>query len=379
MLKIHGRIVVAAALVAAAGLVSTAFAQDTAAPKAEPKTKQKAEKQVSLKAGDKAPALQVESFIKGDPVTSFEAGKVYVVEFWATWCGPCIRAFPHLSELQAEYKSSGVTFVGVNMGEDWHGAKYDDDMPAKVRAFVQKKDKKMQYTVAYDGATKFMSKNWFEAAGQGGIPCAMVVDKAGKIAWIGHPMNLDYVLPDVLAGKWDVETGPTKVEEASKAAFKALEPFYGAMQGGDMKEALAELNKLKKENPKAFSQVEDAEMTVLFGAGEEEKAMAIARKTVDTAIADEDAAPLNEIAWTIVDPEGNVKNKDLDLALKAANKAVEFEPKDGTILDTLARVYWVKGDKAKAIELQQKAIGMTDNKRMKAQLQATLDEYKDGK
>lgn len=372
MLKIFGRSLVVAALVATAGLTAPAFSQDA-------KTAEKAEKQVTLKAGDKAPALQVESFIKGDAVTAFEPGKTYVVEFWATWCGPCIRAFPHLSELQEEYKSSGVTFIGVNIGEDWRGVKYDSEVATKVREFVKKKDKKMQYTVAYDGGTKFMAKNWFEAAGQGGIPCCMVVDKAGKIAWIGHPMNLDYVLPDVVAGKWDVATGPAKVEEASKAAFKALEPFYGAMQSGDMKEALAELNKLRTDNPKAFAQVEDAEMTVLFGAGEEEKAMTIARKVVDKAIAEEDAAPLNEIAWTIVDPEGTIKNKDLDLAMKAATKAVEFEPKDGTILDTLARVHWTKGDKAKAIELQQKAVDMTENKNMKRQLQATLTEYKEGK
>ncbi len=375
MLSQSGRSLVAALVLAVGGFTTVTTAQDST--KAE-KPKAKAEAAKSLKVGDKAPAIQVEGFIKGDAVTSFEAGKVYVVEFWATWCGPCVKAFPHLSNLQEEYKSQGVTFIGTNVGEDWRGTEYTAETRTKVNEFVTKKTTKMRYTVAYDGGTKFMENNWFKAAGQNGIPCAMVVDKAGKIAWIGHPMNLDYVLPDVVTGKWDYTTGPEKAEKAADAAQEKLQPIFQNFQS-DPKEALKEFEKLEKSDPKALSMIEDMKMSLLFAAGEEEKGMALARKTVDAAIADQDAMPLNEIAWTIVDPEGSIKNKDLALALKAATKAVEFEPKDGTILDTLARVYWTKGDKAKAIELQEKAVGMTDNKRMKAQLQATLDEYNAGK
>ena len=54
--------------------------------------------------GSKAPELQIAKYVKGDSVEQFQDGKVYVVEFWATWCGPCIAAFPHLSELQAEHQ-----------------------------------------------------------------------------------------------------------------------------------------------------------------------------------------------------------------------------------------------------------------------------------
>src|SRR5262245_9646167 len=83
----------------------------------------------SLTVGDKPPALEVSAWVKGDAVKSFESGKVYVVEFWATWCPPCRKSIPHLTELQAKYKEKGVTIVGVSV--------WERDVAA-VRPFVEK-------------------------------------------------------------------------------------------------------------------------------------------------------------------------------------------------------------------------------------------------
>src|SRR4051794_37880273 len=66
-----------------------------------------------LRVGDPAPLLKVSKWLQGKEVKRYEPGKVYVVEFWATWCGPCIGAMPHLSNLQTEFKDRGLTVIGV--------------------------------------------------------------------------------------------------------------------------------------------------------------------------------------------------------------------------------------------------------------------------
>lgn len=65
-----------------------------------------------LEIGSVAPPLSIAQWINGEAIDGFNMGQVYVVEFWATWCGPCRTSMPHLSQLQDQYGEE-VNFVGV--------------------------------------------------------------------------------------------------------------------------------------------------------------------------------------------------------------------------------------------------------------------------
>jgi thiol-disulfide isomerase/thioredoxin len=148
-----------------------------------------------LKIGDQAPALSTGKWIKGDPVTKFEKDKVYLVEFWATWCGPCVKSIPHLTELQAKYPK--LVVIGQNCMEK------DQNV---VKEFVHKQGEKMNYRVVLDDTSKdaagVMNRSWLNAIGQNGIPFAFLVDQKGRLVWSGHPAALtNEMIETCLAGK----------------------------------------------------------------------------------------------------------------------------------------------------------------------------------
>jgi thiol-disulfide isomerase/thioredoxin len=153
---------------------------------------------VTLKAGDAAPALSIEQWLKGSPVSAFESGKVYVVEFWATWCPPCVASIPHLTEIQAKHPE--IVVIGVAGSERRPADGQPDTRVEKLNAFIAQRGEGMTYRVAYD-EDRSMPKSWMEPAGQGGIPCTFIVGRDGKIAWIGHPVAMDKHLDAAIAAK----------------------------------------------------------------------------------------------------------------------------------------------------------------------------------
>lgn len=142
-----------------------------------------AESSASLTVGSIAPRISVDRWLKGAPVYNYERGRVYVVEFWATWCTPCVASIPHLTELQKKYPN--ITIIGVTASEQPTRSNLDDRL-SKAESFVAKQGTRMDYTVAYDG-NGFMWSNWMIPAQRGGIPSTFIVGPEGRIEWIGHP------------------------------------------------------------------------------------------------------------------------------------------------------------------------------------------------
>jgi thiol-disulfide isomerase/thioredoxin len=329
----------------------------------------------TLSVGDKAPPLAIEKWVKGEAVTSFQKGKVYVVEFWATWCGPCIKGMPHLSELQKKYKDKGVTIIGCTSADPGNTLE-------KVEKMVADKGDTMGYTVAWDSERK-TNEAYMKAAAQNGIPCAFIVNQEGNIAWIGHPTKMDDVLDQVVAGKFDSKAFAAEFQKgqgkqaAMMATQKEMAKIDSMMRDGKFDDAIKAIDELAASNkdvaPMLLGMKFDA---LLTGKKDYEAAYKVGAQIVDAAVAAKDDQQLNHVAWTIVDPKGGVENKNLNLAMKAAVKADEFtNGKDAAIIDTLARVHFLKGDTNKAIELQTKAVGLAEPE-MKEELEMALKEYK---
>jgi thiol-disulfide isomerase/thioredoxin len=314
-----------------------------------------------LAVGSPAPAMKVAKWVKGKPVTKFEPGKVYVVEFWATWCGPCKVSIPHLTEMAKKYKGK-ATFTGVSVWEE-RAPKDQESINKKVDAFVKDFGPKMDYNVAVDDIQGTMSKTWMEAAQQNGIPTAFVIDQSGKIVWIGHPMDhLDEVVGQVIEGKFDAKAEAERVAKLRAEQEKAMQkvsPFLNALRAGKHQEALDLMDKAFADDPSLemnYCITKFAALTKI----DADKANAYAKQLSEGILAKEPMA-LNSLAWSMVDDASTYKGADFGLAVNIAESAVkqikEFDTEMlAMALDTLAYAHFKNGNLKAAISNQERAV-----------------------
>jgi thiol-disulfide isomerase/thioredoxin len=103
------------------------------------------------------------------PTLASLKGKVVVVEFWATWCGPCVKGIPHLNELHKKHAADGLVILSLT----------DQDKNA-VEKFVDERGEGMSYAVG-------MGSEAVRDYGVSGIPHAFVIGRDGRLVWSGHP------------------------------------------------------------------------------------------------------------------------------------------------------------------------------------------------
>jgi thiol-disulfide isomerase/thioredoxin len=300
-----------------------------------------------LSPGDPAPALSIRKWLKGKPMAKLDPKRTYVVEFWATWCGPCKDAMPHLSALAR--KNKDVTFLGVGL--------YEDDVNGNLQRFVDRMGARMAYNVAYSGNQDGMAATWMKASGRQGIPASFVV-KGGKVVWVGHPMSLDAPLSQIKAGKFDLkahqkafaaEVAETRARNAAYRSVQEARLLYGK---GKRDEAKAALDQAQAKYPQQASLFEDARFDWL--AGEDPAAW----ETEANALA---ASKDQNKTWRVTNfamsaaatpDRKDQARKAIAIALRAT------EERDMMTLYFASMVYGQTGDDKLALEFVDKALAL---------------------
>jgi hypothetical protein len=314
----------------------------------------------SLGLGDGAPALDVADWIRGEPVTGFEPGRVYVLEFWTTRNGASRATLSALSDLQGRFRDRGLTIVGIT---------HED--PEIVAEFLIAKDgqgapwgERVRYALAADPDGS-VHRDYLTTSGTL-PPAVFVIGRETKIEWIGSLAYVDAVVEAVVDGRWDRET--------YQAALGLRLELRRALRRGRVREAIEILDRLITVDLARSDRHRLRKFNILLETVDDpEAAYAIGRELVRDKW--DDANTLNEIAWFVVDEPG-IRTRDFAFAMEAAKRANALtEGKSAAILDTVARVYWEQGDVGTAIAWQYRAVARAVGTPWEPSIRRTLEQY----
>jgi len=145
-------------------------------------------------------ALEFTDAIKDTEVTMKGLkGKVVVIDFWATWCGPCIAEMPKMKKLYADYKDKGVEFIGVSLDQPKEKGGLD-----ALKKYVKEND--IQWPQYYQG--NFWQSEFSKGWGVNSIPCVFLVDQQGNLYSVKARGKLDKMIPKLLEkGKGNAGAG----------------------------------------------------------------------------------------------------------------------------------------------------------------------------
>ncbi|MCP4250625.1 MAG: redoxin domain-containing protein [bacterium] len=193
--------------------------------------------------GDAAPPITVTDWVKGTPVdlASAKGKKIIVLDFWATWCPPCIQEIPRLTQLQSRYGGQDVMVVGVTGPTRGQQLK-------PVQQFVERSGDAIGYTIGWDANNKLWD-NYLTAAGIFEIPYLFIIDKQGKIAWQGHTSpELEQTLDKLIAGTYDLAAEIERAKSRNQVGT-FINQFNQAAAQGDWTSALQALDQVLELTP----------------------------------------------------------------------------------------------------------------------------------
>ena len=158
-----------------------------------------------LEPGAEAPDFTTQD-LAGKPVKlSDYKGKVVVLDFWATWCGPCINSMPHTQEVAAKYKDQGVVVLGS----------CTSDARDKFEAWVKANQAKYpDFIFSHDPAERGADRVSAKLYGVGGIPQQFIIGRDGKIAATVTGYLAGEVLLDAALAKAGIKVDPAILAKA---------------------------------------------------------------------------------------------------------------------------------------------------------------------
>ena len=312
-----------------------------------------------LNIGDAAPPVTVGRWIQGEPVERFEPGQTYVVWFWATWSPHCRPHAAHLTDLAHRYRDKKVRIVGVDVWEQDTGF---------VEPFVAALGAKMECAVALDRIPEgsdpkagAMARGWLAAAVEEHLPIAFVV-QAGKIAWIGSPINIDEPLDQIVAGTWTSDDlAVLRLQEKTKERRTLIQQnVVRSFQTRDYQATLTAIDEAAAIDPKSAAQFASMKFAALCNSGEVRAGLKLGNQLFEAN--QNNASSLNMIFWNVVDPDV-VKQVDPRIGLpaaRAARRAVELATEDYGIRDTLAEALFCAGDPVAALATEEEALELLE-------------------
>ena len=125
----------------------------------------------------KMDSLVISDYLQNEPADKSFHSQFKVLEFWATWCRPCLRAVPHLNKLQAKFKDRNVVFLSFT---------YEKTEKAAL-AFSKVN---FETIVVTDTTKTTHRKLRIEFNGTMGLPRTVLIDDENNIVWYGYPDKL---------------------------------------------------------------------------------------------------------------------------------------------------------------------------------------------
>jgi len=302
--------------------------------------------------GGPAPVLAGARWLKGPEVPSWEKGKVYVLDIWAPWCGPCLGGMQHLTDLQRENASRGLVVVGMT-GPDEYGTTLD-----AARQTVAKKGAAIGYSIAWDDDHRLYDI-WMARERGAGWPWCFVIGRDGRVAFVGHPERLDAVIEPILSGTYDIASATRSYDRRIQALALASQ-YSSARRSGRWREAADIFGRLLATDRGVAGPYVPIDYKVLAIELRDPVLAASFGRDMVRRFAD-DPDPLVALAEVIVDPAVPLAPRDFELATLCAERADAATGHTRAGLATvLARVYFAAGRIQQAIDAQQRAVALAD-------------------